>query len=150
MNLPPGEYDFLAKGSNNDGIWGEPVTLHIKVLPPIWKTGWAYLLCCLLIIAIVFFVIRFFVLRSLIRKDKELTRLKLDFFTNISHEMRSRLSLIIGPAERLLIINKEDYENTRRLQIIRKNSESLLYLPHIENCSVQKIVLLLERWPRRW
>lgn len=128
MNLPPGDYDFLVKGTNNDGIWGAPVALHIKVIPPIWKTGWAYLLYCLLIIAIAFFVIRFFVLRSLIRREKELTRLKLDFFTNISHEMRSRLSLIIGPAERLLIINKEDYENTRQLQIIRKNSESLLHL----------------------
>ncbi|WP_167016767.1 hybrid sensor histidine kinase/response regulator transcription factor [Chitinophaga sp. Cy-1792] len=128
MNLPAGEYDFLAKGSNNDGIWGPPVRLHITVLPPIWKTWLAYILYTLLLIAIGFFVIRFFVLRSLIRKDKELTRLKLDFFTNISHEMRSRLSLIIGPAEKLLLINKEDYENTRQLQIIRKNSESLLHL----------------------
>ncbi|HEY9258006.1 two-component regulator propeller domain-containing protein [Chitinophaga sp.] len=128
MNLPPGEYDFMAKGTNNDGIWGAPVSLHITVLPPIWKTGWAYAVYCLLMAAIVFFVIRFFVLRSLIRRDKELTRLKLDFFTNISHEMRSRLSLIIGPAEKLLLINKEDYENTRQLQVIRKNSESLLHL----------------------
>ncbi|MEC5146988.1 Two component regulator propeller [Chitinophaga sp. 180180018-2] len=128
MNLPPGNYTFFVKGTNNDGIWGNPTQLYITVLPPIWKTVWAYILYVLFAAAVVFFVVRFFVLRSLIRRDHELTRLKLDFFTNISHEMRSRLSLIIGPAERLLLINKEDYENSRQLQIIRKNSESLLHL----------------------
>ncbi|QJB37615.1 response regulator [Chitinophaga oryzae] len=128
MNLPPGSYTFFAKGTNNDGVWGKPAQLRITVLPPIWKTIWAYGLYVLFAAAVVFFVVRFFVLRSLIRRDHELTQLKLDFFTNISHEMRSRLSLIIGPAERLLLINREDYENSRQLKIIRKNSESLLHL----------------------
>nr|WP_295870315.1 hybrid sensor histidine kinase/response regulator transcription factor [uncultured Chitinophaga sp.] len=128
MNLPPGSYTFFAKGTNNDGVWGKPAQLRITVLPPIWKTIWAYGLYVLFAAAVVFFVVRFFVLRSLIRRDHELTRMKLDFFTNISHEMRSRLSLIIGPAERLLLINREDYENSRQLKIIRKNSESLLHL----------------------
>ncbi|MEM8907870.1 MAG: two-component regulator propeller domain-containing protein [Bacteroidota bacterium] len=48
-NLPPGTYQLLAKGSNNDGIWNEtPTRLTIEVLPPPWKTGWAYLIYVLL------------------------------------------------------------------------------------------------------
>ncbi|CAL1519343.1 two-component regulator propeller domain-containing protein [Chitinophaga sp. MM2321] len=128
MNLPPGDYLFLAKGANNDGVWGAPCRLAITVLPPFWKTIWAYILYVICLAAIIFFVIRFFVLRSLIKRDRELTRLKLDFFTNITHEMRTRLSLILGPAEKLLLINKEDDEHTKQIQIIRKNSEGLLHL----------------------
>lgn len=128
MNLPPGKYTFLAKGTNNDGVWGSSVHMNIRVLPPFWKTIWAYILYVLFATIIVFFVIRFFVLRSLIRRDQELTRLKLDFFTNISHEMRSRLSLIIGPVEKMLMINLESSENSRQLHAIKRNSEGLLQL----------------------
>ncbi|SEP03157.1 Two component regulator propeller [Mucilaginibacter gossypiicola] len=126
-NLSPGNYTFFAKGSNNDGVWGKAVTLHIKVLPPFWETTWAYCLYVLFIGSIVFLLARFFILRSLLRRDKELTHLKLNFFTNISHEIRTHLSLIFGPVEKL-ILEEKDGTQTRQLQVIKKNSDSLLQL----------------------
>ncbi|OOG19789.1 hypothetical protein BWD42_07785 [Sphingobacterium sp. CZ-UAM] len=128
MNLPAGKYTFLAKGSNNDGVWGQSTQLQIVVRPPFWKTIWAYLFYLLLLAIIVFLFIRFFVLRSMVKRDQELTRLKLDFFTNISHEMRSRLALIMAPVEKMLLLDLADKESIRQLRIIRKNSESLLHL----------------------
>lgn len=126
-NLSPGSYTFFAKGSNNDGVWGKAVVLHIKVLPPFWETTWAYCLYVLFVGGIVFLLARFFILKSLLRRDKELTHLKLNFFTNISHEIRTHLSLIFGPVEKL-ILEEKGGEQTRQLQIIKKNSDSLLQL----------------------
>ncbi|WP_025145860.1 hybrid sensor histidine kinase/response regulator transcription factor [Pedobacter jeongneungensis] len=126
--LSAGNYIFLAKGANNDGIWGQAAILHIQVLPPIWETIWAYCLYVLLIGGLVFLIARFFILRSLLQRDKELTQLKLNFFTNISHEIRTHLSLILGPLEKLVLFGKDDAENTRQLQIVKKSSDSLLQL----------------------
>lgn len=128
MNLPSGEYVLWLKGTNNDGVWGNATAVAITVLPPYWKTVWAYALYAIAIASISFFVIRFFVLRSLIKRDRELNQFKLDFFTNISHEMRTHLSLINGPAEKLLVGSTEDNGNTKHLKIIKRNSESLLQL----------------------
>jgi len=127
-NLSPGGYTFLAKGANNDGVWGRASVLHIQVLPPFWETTWAWCLYILFIGGLVFLIARFFILRSLLRRDKELTQLKLNFFTNISHEIRTHLSLILGPLEKLVLFGKEDAENTKQLQIVKKNSDSLLQL----------------------
>jgi ligand-binding sensor domain-containing protein/signal transduction histidine kinase/CheY-like chemotaxis protein/AraC-like DNA-binding protein len=127
-NLSSGNYTFLAKGANNDGVWGQAAVLHIQVLPPFWETIWAYCLYVLFIGGLVFLIARFFILRSLLRRDKELTQLKLNFFTNISHEIRTHLSLILGPLEKLVLFGKGDTENTKQLQIVKKNSDSLLQL----------------------
>ncbi|MGZ3756579.1 MAG: hybrid sensor histidine kinase/response regulator transcription factor [Mucilaginibacter sp.] len=127
-NLPPGDYTFFAKGTNNDGVWGQAEALHIKVMPPFWETAWAYTLYVLVIGGLLFFIARFFILRSLLRRDKELTHLKLNFFTNISHEIRTHLSLIFGPVEKLIASGPEGRNDTRQLEIIKKNSDSLLQL----------------------
>lgn len=127
-NLSSGSYTFFAKGANNDGVWGEEAVLRIQVLPPFWETIWAYCIYVLFIGGLVFLIGRFFILRSLLRRDKELTQLKLSFFTNISHEIRTHLSLILGPLEKLVLFGKGDTENTKQLQIVKKNSDSLLQL----------------------
>jgi ligand-binding sensor domain-containing protein/signal transduction histidine kinase/CheY-like chemotaxis protein/AraC-like DNA-binding protein len=127
-NLPPGKYHFLAKGRNNDGIWSDPVSILISVQPPWWLTWWAYSLYILAIAAIVFLIIRFFFLRELLKRDKELTELKLNFFNNISHEIRTYLSLISAPVEKLLRIRTEADDDTHQLQMIKKNSDELLQL----------------------
>lgn len=127
MNLPPGEYTLLVKGTNNDQIWGNPASIKIKVLPHFWETGWAYLIYVLVFSTLLFFIIRFFFLRSLLKRDQELTALKLNFFTNISHEIRTHLSLINGPVEHLLTTTDDTY-NVHQLQTIKKNAYSLLQL----------------------
>ncbi|MES2775396.1 MAG: two-component regulator propeller domain-containing protein [Bacteroidota bacterium] len=127
-NLPAGHYLFLAKGSNNDGEWSSPVELQLVILPPWYRTWWAYTIYALLAAGIVFFIIRFFFLQALLRRDQELTSLKLNFFTNISHEIRTYLSLITGPVERLLMEKKEDDPDTLQLVTIKNNSADLLQL----------------------
>jgi signal transduction histidine kinase/AraC-like DNA-binding protein/ActR/RegA family two-component response regulator len=127
INVPPGTYTFVARGSNNDGIWSKPISLSITILPPWWKTWWAYLAYLLIVSGILFFIGRYFFLQSIFKRDQESTRLKLNFFTNISHEIRTHLSLIHGPVERLMM--KEDKPDDQiQLQTIKRNSDSLIQL----------------------
>ena len=113
-NLPPGTYTFLAKASNGDGVWSaQPATLHFTVLPPWWKTWWAYLLYALVTVGALAWYRRLEMSQQNLKnrlaqekfrveKEKELTDLKLSFFTNVSHELRTPLTLILGPMEELM------------------------------------------------
>ena len=127
-NIPPGQYSFIVKGANNDGTWSKPVAINVSVLPPFWKTWWAYSIYLLLFATLAFFIVRFFFLRALLKRNQELTQLKLNFFTNISHEIRTHLSLIIGPAEKLMLTAGHDEQEQQQLRTIKNNSDSLLQL----------------------
>ncbi len=127
-NLPSGQYTLRIKGADHDGVWSRPVALSIVVLPPFWQTGWAYLLYALLVAGSIVFVIRFFVLRALLRRDKELNQLKLNFFTNISHEIRTHLTLIAGPIERLMLARRDDALVHQQLGHVQKDAGRLLKL----------------------
>jgi ligand-binding sensor domain-containing protein/signal transduction histidine kinase/CheY-like chemotaxis protein/AraC-like DNA-binding protein len=127
-NLPPGNYVLLAKGSNNDGYWSQPVSIQIQVDPPFWKTWKAYTLYALALAALLFLVTRFFFLREWVKRNNALTQYKLNFFTNISHEIRTHLSLITGPAENLLLDENNHPQTRQQLQVMKQHSESLLQL----------------------
>jgi ligand-binding sensor domain-containing protein/signal transduction histidine kinase/DNA-binding response OmpR family regulator len=127
-NLPPGHYTFSVKGANNDGTWSQAAALGVTILPPFWKTWWAYGIYGLLFVTLAFFIARFFFLRALYRRNQELTQLKLNFFTNISHEIRTHLSLITGPAEKLIHTGSNDQHDQQLLRTIKVNSDSLLQL----------------------
>jgi ligand-binding sensor domain-containing protein/signal transduction histidine kinase/DNA-binding response OmpR family regulator len=128
-NLPSGEYTFLVKAANNDGLWNErPAILKIKILPPIWKTWWAYCLYTIIITTIIVFFMRFLWIRELYKQEQELQKFKLNFFTNISHEISTHLTLISAPIEKMLASQSEDNLVRKQLMHVKKNADRLLNL----------------------
>ncbi|SEJ74290.1 Two component regulator propeller [Dyadobacter sp. SG02] len=128
-NLSPGTYTFLAKAANGDGYWNpKPLRLKITILPPWWKTWYAYLCYILLLASAVYAITRFLWLRSSFRKENALNQVKLDFFTNVSHEIRTHLSLISGPLEKAYGQFKEGQSVERNLNYARSNSDRLSLL----------------------
>lgn len=127
-NLPSGSYTFLVKGANNDGVWSEPARLGIKILPPFWRTWWAYCIYALLVAAVFFLVTRFFFMRALLMKEEELHQVKLNFFTNISHEIRTHLTLLMAPVEKMIDTFKKEDPVQQQLFNVKNNAHRLLKL----------------------
>lgn len=139
-NLSPGEYTFKVRSTNSSGIWQEnEQTLHIIVTPPFWATGWAFFLYAVLIcILIVLFYnykkakleekhrINQNLFES--RKEKELYDAKIQFFTFITHEIRTPLTLIKAPLEKILRSGDGSLSTKENLHIIEKNTQQLLNL----------------------
>ncbi|MDP4239884.1 MAG: two-component regulator propeller domain-containing protein [Bacteroidota bacterium] len=138
--LPPGEYTFRVKGTNNDGLWNENgTTLKIEILPPWWLSKLAYLIYLIIIIYSVKYILRRLKTRHEKRnlekqqlfeteKEKELYSAKVEFFTNIAHEIRTPLTLINGPLESLKEMNINDNEIKKNLHIMEDNTKHLLSL----------------------
>jgi ligand-binding sensor domain-containing protein/signal transduction histidine kinase/DNA-binding response OmpR family regulator len=139
-NLDPGNYELWIKGSNNDGIWNEKArVLKIKILPAPWKTWWAYMGYFLILSFVVFLIIRFFHGRNMLKRDllirqiasekqEELHEAKLNFFTNISHEFRTPLSLIIGPLNQLKTDHSLSAYAKEHLGYATRNADRLMNL----------------------
>lgn len=139
-NLEPGNYKFEVKASNNNGVWNNrTTTLSINVLPPFWRTWWAYLIYATSFALILYVIIRFFRIRARLERDlyhehlynerqQELYQLKLNFFTNISHEIRTPLTLILGPLEKLMDATRENLNLYRQLGNVKNNADRLMRL----------------------
>lgn len=140
-NLPAGTYVFKVKATNNDGIWSNrEASLKITIHPPFyWSTASKILYFILVCIALTFFI-RFLLKRTEkkhtaeinqlnVSKEKEVHEAKIKFFTMIAHEIRTPVSLIIGPLEKIMkssipmpAVLRDD------LNIIDRNSQRLLFL----------------------
>ncbi|UVP42895.1 ATP-binding protein [Bacteroides thetaiotaomicron] len=131
-NLPPGDYTLKVRSMENKESLKDAICLNIHVSAPFYATIWAYLfyVLCLtaLMVAFVRFKTRQAALRSSLefeRKEKErieeLNQVKLRFFTNISHEFRTPLTLILGQIE---VLMQMDLGTTiyNRIQRIYKNA----------------------------
>jgi signal transduction histidine kinase/ligand-binding sensor domain-containing protein/DNA-binding response OmpR family regulator len=138
-NLNQGTYYLMVYASNNDNVWSsKPIILEIVIQPPFWFSWWAYILYFILGIVILWYIVNFnlnkqkreFENEQLKREAKQLhevDEMKFRFFTNISHEFRTPLTLIISPVEKLLNETKTE-EQKSLLLIIQRNAYGLLEL----------------------
>ncbi|MBG6233876.1 signal transduction histidine kinase/ligand-binding sensor domain-containing protein/DNA-binding response OmpR family regulator [Pedobacter sp. CAN_A7] len=149
-NLDPGDYTFEVRASNNDGVWnteGRSIIIHIS--PPFWRTSYAYLfyvftiLGCILVIryrGIKKLEMRFALekermeAKQLIEQERrhaehlhQMDLMKIKFLTNLSHEFRTPLSLIVGPVE-MLLENIKEPSQSRQLGMIKRNGRRLMNL----------------------
>lgn len=130
-DLSPGRYDLRVKGSNGDGVWNKGGTrLMIVIFPPWWWSVWAKIVYVLLILSLLYGVYRFQLNRQLARTEnlrlRELDEVKTRLYTNITHEFRTPLTIILGMADQVVKNPKEwVLEGTR---MIKRNGQRLLYL----------------------
>jgi ligand-binding sensor domain-containing protein/signal transduction histidine kinase/CheY-like chemotaxis protein/AraC-like DNA-binding protein len=138
-NMAPGSYTFSIQGANSEGVWNTKETiLKITITPPWWKTYWACFLYVVLLLLIILTIMRYYHLavseknkRKLeivkIGTEREIYNAKINFFTNIAHEIRTPLTLIKMPLDKLLSKdrNSEDSDN---LNMINKNTNRLIDL----------------------
>jgi signal transduction histidine kinase/DNA-binding response OmpR family regulator/ligand-binding sensor domain-containing protein len=137
--LPPGKYELLVYTANNDKTWGdEPTSLAIVISPPFWATGYAYIFYLLLLTGSVSGLTTYMVRRNRKQLEKrqtlekqrqkeELDQMKFRFFTNISHEFRTPLTLIMTPLS-ILIQQLNDETLKQKLTSIYRNAENMLGL----------------------
>ena len=139
-NLNPGSYTFKVKGSNLDGRWNETTSsVDIEILNPWWKTIWADIFYVIVVLAILYLLRKFVLFRANVlhnlklervqRENMEkLNRAKLQFFTNISHEFRTPLTLIIGPLQTMLSEISGGSKLHHQAHLANENAQRLLRL----------------------
>lgn len=139
-NLPYGSYKLRIRGSNSDGKWNESErVLDIRIRPPFYLSGWAYVIYLVLAFGSFVALILYFRKRAQQRqlqsmekfereKERELYTAKIDFFTNVAHEIRTPLTLIKSPLENVLTSQSVPDDIRDDLEIMNLNTNRLLDL----------------------
>jgi signal transduction histidine kinase/ligand-binding sensor domain-containing protein len=139
-SLSPGTYTFTVKAANSSGSWNTQQTrLTIQILPPFWASPWAYLLYVLIGAGIILYLIRNYHIRTEEKnkrrielleheKEKELYQAKIEFFTNVAHEIKTPLTLIKGPMEKVIKRAEELPDLKNNLRIMERNTNRLIDL----------------------
>lgn len=136
-NLNAGTYKLIVYASNDDNVWSsEPIVLKIEVQPPFWLSWWAYLVYIIAAAALIRLFIKYKLNKQKdeyeqaqkileAQKVHEVDELKFKFFTNISHEFKTPLTLILTPLEKLMK-SPANEEQKVTMNIMHKNAENLL------------------------
>ncbi|WP_084153025.1 hybrid sensor histidine kinase/response regulator transcription factor [Pedobacter jeongneungensis] len=128
-DLPSGNYTFMVTGNNNDGNpGGKAASLNIIILPPFWATWWAYFIYLAFFSGLLFLIVRYLFVRALLKRTEDMQKMKLNFFTYVAHEIRTPLTLILGPLENLSNQYQTDTELNRQLIPIKNNANRLMRL----------------------
>lgn len=130
--LPPGDYKFLVKSTDSEGIWLENErSVRLKMLPSFWQSGFARFLYVVLVLLIfgltLMIILTIYKLKHNVQIEKQMTDMKLRFFTDISHELRTPLTLISLPVDNLLQENL-DPGIKEQLTFVRRNLDRVLAL----------------------
>ena len=140
-NLPDGEYVFRVKGTNNDHRWNEQAaTVRLTILPPWWSSGYAYWAYFLIIVGAGYLVYRYLTAKARtkfarqmeayqIKTEKEVYQSKINFFVNLVHEIRTPLSLIKLPLERL----SDEGPGPKTSKYLTAINKNVNYLLHVVN-----------------
>jgi ligand-binding sensor domain-containing protein/signal transduction histidine kinase/DNA-binding response OmpR family regulator len=138
--LPPGQYTFRVRGSNNSGLWNEKeASFVIEILPPFWASSLAYGLYAIMVASMIYFSIRYYVLRTgeknlrriellEIGKEREIYHAKIEFFTNVAHEIRTPLTLIKMPLDKLMKYPGQHPDIKENLRTMERNTNRLIDL----------------------
>jgi len=139
-NLKQGSYTFYVEAANTDGVWnGNPKKINLKILPAPWFSIWAYFLYIVLISGVILGFIFFLNNRQKLKhqieleniqhnKDQEINELKLTFFTDVAHEFKTPLSLIIGPLNDLMESTLSKDSRDFCFQIVKRNTKRMMFL----------------------
>ncbi len=140
LNLQPGTYTFKVMAANGDGVWNpKPAVLKITVLPPWYRSIWAYLGYIGLIAGLIYGYLRFRLAQLRLKQELELEQLnavrlqeldkfKSQVFTNVSHEFRTPLTVILGMAEQLESQAAESKQQQSAISLIKRSGQNLLRL----------------------
>ncbi|MBX2876207.1 MAG: response regulator [Saprospiraceae bacterium] len=129
-DLRPGFYTFHLMAANNSGLWGEKISFSFRILSPLWWRWWAILAYVVALIWGINKVYRFQLARQVTllenKRLRELDQVKTNLYTNITHEFRTPLTVILGITQQ---IRKEAKKATLpKLQLIQRNSQQLFEL----------------------
>ncbi len=139
-NVPPGNYTFMVVGSNNDGIWNtEGSKVSIIIHSPWYWNIWSKLFYIIILLVTIFLFYRFLLYRQTLTHELELERIgrhqeeekfqeRFNFFTNVSHQIRTPLTLISGSVEQITDELKNNPVVLKRLETVNRNTLKLLNL----------------------
>ncbi|PTN07358.1 signal transduction histidine kinase [Mangrovibacterium marinum] len=139
-NLPSGSYTLRVKAKNSDGQWSEQeAALVLLVSPPWWKSIWAYLVYLAAVGGLLYFFSKYTFIRAQVKselkfeqmRNQEMARLnelKSFFFTDITHELKTPLTLILGPARELTADKSLNAYAAKQAELIKNSAYKLLRL----------------------
>jgi ligand-binding sensor domain-containing protein/signal transduction histidine kinase len=127
-NLSPRKYTFYLKAFINGNWSKEEKRLIINILPPWWATIWAYLFYAVLTLSLIYYLLRSYLIIIEDKKAKEIYEAKIDFFTNLAHEIRTPLTLIKGPVENLLEQVEDNPDIKEDVIMMERNTNRLIAL----------------------
>ncbi|MDT0684748.1 hybrid sensor histidine kinase/response regulator transcription factor [Autumnicola psychrophila] len=128
-NLQPGNYEFKVMAAI-DGNWenAKTTSLPFSISTPPWLTWWAYLIYCILALSLIFVFFYYYTILIRRNKERELDHMKMKFFTNVSHEFRTPLTLILNPVDKILSSYTDPDQVKKSAVTIQRSARRLLHL----------------------